>query len=211
MSGERNDRGAVRVERDTVETGRADAGVREARERFGGIDLPATLVGMLTALALLVLLAGLIGAAIGAIGYQTGLEDAEEELSLASLVGGVVAIFVAFVVGGWAAARIARYDGPRNGLMTGIWALLLAAGLSALAAWLGSEYDVLRNVELPQWFSRDALTTGALISGLVAVATMLLGGALGGAWGERYHRRADAAIAAVREGGVRRDAAEVGS
>src|SRR5436190_2220937 len=50
-----------------------DVGVREARDRFGGLDVPGTLVGMLAALALLVLLAGLIGAAIGTIGYQTGL------------------------------------------------------------------------------------------------------------------------------------------
>ena len=186
----------------TVAEERPEVGVRAARERFGGLDLPATLVGMLTALALLVLLGGLIGAAIGAIGYQRGLEDTLEELSIASLVGGVVTLFVAFLIGGWAAARIARYDGARNGLMTGIWTLLLAAVLSALAAWLGSEYDVLRNVDLPQWFSTDALTAGAIISGAIAIVAMLLGGLLGGLWGERYHRRADATIAATRAGGI---------
>src|SRR4051812_46877106 len=52
---------------------RRDVSVEAARRRFGGIDLPASLVGMLTALAMLTLLGGLIGAAIGAIGYQTGL------------------------------------------------------------------------------------------------------------------------------------------
>ena len=182
------------------ERGRRDAGVRAARERFGGLDIPATLVGMLTALALLVLLGGLIGAAIGAIGYQRGLENAVEELSIASLVGGIVTLFVSFVIGGWAAARIARYDGARNGLMTGIWTILLAAVLSALAAWLGAEYDVLRNVELPQWFSTDALTTAGIVSAVVAIAAMLLGGLVGGLWGERYHRRADATIAASGPG-----------
>jgi hypothetical protein len=184
---------------------RADVGVVAARERFGGIDIPATLVGMLTALALLVLLGGLIGAAIGVIGYQTGLDDVEDDLSIASLSGGLLTIFVAFLVGGWAAARIARYDGPRNGLMTGIWALILGALVSALAAWLGSEYDVLGNVDLPQWFSRDALTLGAILSGLAAILAMLLGGLLGGLWGERYHRRADDAVAATRSGGILRE------
>jgi len=183
---------------------RGDVGIREARALFGGIDVAATLVGMLTALALLVLLGGLIGAAIGAVGYQTGLEDTEEELSIAGLVGGLITLFLAFLVGGWAAARIARYDGPRNGLMTGIWTILLAAILAGLAAWLGNEYDVLRNVDLPQWFSRDALTTGAIVSGVVAIATMLVAGLLGGIWGERYHRRADAAIASTRTGGLDR-------
>ena len=181
---------------------RTDVGVREARERFGGIDIPATLVGMLTALALLVLLGGLIGAAIGAIGYQTGLDDNVEELSIASLAGGVVTLFIAFLIGGWAAARIARYDGARNGLMTGVWTVLLAAVLSGLAAWLGDKYDVLARVDLPQWFSREALTAGGIVSAAVAIAAMLLGGLLGGIWGERFHQRADETIARTRQGGV---------
>ena len=184
---------------------RPAGGVRAAHDRFGGIDVPASLVGMLTALALLVLLGGLVGAAVGAIGYQTGLDrDDVEDISLASLIGGLVVLFLSYLVGGWTAGRIARYDGPRNGLMTAIWTLLLAAVLSALAAWLGDEYDVLRNRELPQWFSTDALTTAAIVSGVVAVATMIVAAVLGGAWGERYHRRADATIASTHEGGVAR-------
>jgi hypothetical protein len=183
-----------------------DVAVASARERFGGIDLPATLVGMLTALATLVLLAGIVAAALGAVGYQRGLDTDDvdvnaanaDEISLAGLAGGVVLLFLAYVVGGWAAGRIARYDGARNGLMTGVWTLLLAAILSALGAWLGTEYDVFRNVDLPQWFSRDALTVGAIVSGAVAILAMLLGGFLGGAWGERYHRRADAHVAWAR-------------
>ena len=191
-----------------VHEGRPDIGVREARARFGGIDIPASLVGMLTALSLVVLLAGLVTAAVGAVGYQTGLDETGvdretlEELSIGGLIGGLVILFLSFLVGGWTAARVARYDGIPNGVMTAVWAILLAALLSGLAAWLGEEYDVFRNVELPQFFSQDALTTGAIISAVVAAASMLLGGALGGAWGERYHRRADATIAAVREGGL---------
>ena len=191
-----------RSDRVSVREGRRDVGVREARQRFGGIDIPATLVGMLTALALLVLLGGLIGAAIGAIGYQTGLENTADDLSIASLIGGLVTLFVAFLIGGWAAARIARYDGARNGLMTAVWAIVLAAVLSALAALLGDKYDVMRNVDLPQWFSTDALTIAGIISALVAIATMVVGGLLGGIWGERYHRRADATVASTRPGGL---------
>jgi hypothetical protein len=84
-----------------VHDARYDVGVGEARRRFGGIDVRATLVGMLTALAFLVLFAGLVGAAIGAIGYQKGLSGTEEELSLASLIGGLIALVLAYVLGGW--------------------------------------------------------------------------------------------------------------
>jgi hypothetical protein len=185
-----------------VRDARRDVGVAEAQRRFGGIDLPASLVGMLTALAFLVLFAGLVGAAIGAVGYQTGLSGNEEELSLASLIGGLLALFLAYLLGGWTAGRIARYDGPLNGAMTGVCTLVLAALLAGLGAWLGSQYDVLRDVDLPQWFSRDALTAGAIVSGVLAIAAMLVGGALGGAWGERFHRRADTTIAATRPGAI---------
>ena len=190
---------AVHVEQEARRRrGRGDVGIRAARDRFGGLDIPATLVGMLTALAFLILFGGLVSAAVGAIGYQMGVEGNEDELSLGGLLGGLVALFLAYLLGGWTAGRIARYDGPRNGLMTGVWTLLLAAILAALGALLGDEYNVLAEVDLPNWFSRDALATGAIISGLIAIATMLLAGLLGGAWGERYHRRADEAIAATR-------------
>jgi CBS domain containing-hemolysin-like protein len=187
----------ARVRDVSVRDARRDPGVRAARQTFGGLDLPATLVGTLTALAVLILLGGLVGAAIGAVGYQTGLKGTAEEISIASLIGGLIVLFIAFLVGGWAAGRMARYDGARNGLVTAVWAIVLAAVLSALAALFGAQYDVFRNVELPQFFSRDALTLGGIVSALVAIAVMLVAGLLGGKWGERYHRRVDAAVLSV--------------
>ncbi len=192
----------VRSRNVSLSEARRSPAVRAARERYGGLDIPATLVGMLTALAVLLLLGGLIGAAVGAIGYQTGLKGNVEETTLASLIGGLVTLFVAFVIGGWAAGRMARYDGGRNGLMTAVWAILLAAVLSALAAAFGADYDVLGSAGLPQPFSQDALTLGGIVTALIAIAAMLLGGFLGGKWGERFHRRADATILTTREGGL---------
>jgi uncharacterized membrane protein len=174
------------------------AGIAAARERFGGIDIPASLVGMLTALSSTLLLAGLVGAAIGAVGYQTGLDRADaEDLSAWSLLGGAGVLFVAYLIGGWAAGRMARYDGARNGFATGVWTLVFAGILAGLGTWLGTEYDVFRNVELPQWFQSDALTTAGIVSGVIAILAMFVGGTLGGMWGERYHVRADRTILAA--------------
>lgn len=186
---------AVDVQTERRTTTDPYAGIAVARERFGGIDIPASLVGMLTALSTTLILAGLVGAAVGAVGYQTGLEEDAQDLSTWSLIGGVAVLFVAYLIGGWAAGRIARYDGARNGFATGIWTLVLAAILAGLGAWIGNEYDVFRDVQLPQWFESDALTTAAIISGIAAIAAMFVGGIIGGLWGERYHRRADRAIA----------------
>jgi hypothetical protein len=195
------------VETRTERTAGADpyAGIHAARERFGGVDIPASLVGMLTALSTVIILAGLVGAAFGVVGYQTGLEENAEDLSTGSLIGGIAILFVAYLIGGWAAGRIARYDGARNGFATGVWTLIFAAILAALGAWAGAEYDVFENVELPQWFDEDALTTTAIISGVAAIAAMFVGGIVGGMWGGRYHRRADTTIADTRTETVRAD------
>jgi MFS family permease len=189
--------GARPVETRAEETRRTTdpyAGIAVAHERFGGIDIPASIVGMLTALSTTIILAGLVGAAFGAVDYQTGLEGDAKDIATWSMVGGVAVLLVAYVIGGWAAGRMARYDGARNGFATGIWTLILGGILAGLGAWIGSEYDVFRNVDLPQWFSTDAFTTRAIASGVAAIVAMFVGGILGGMWGERFHRRADRII-----------------
>lgn len=180
-----------------------DIGREAAHSRFGGLDVPASLVGMLTALAIIVLLGGVVGAAIGAFGYQSGtrLDDAKE-LGIAGLVGGIVTVFVAFLIGGWAAARMARYDGKRNGVMTVVWTVLLSAIFAVVGATVGSKYDVFDNVNLPRWSTSDDATVAGLVSVGVALLAALLGGLLGGIWGERFHRRADATIVNTRTGGI---------
>ena len=187
----------IRVDRNV-----GDVSVREARHRFGGVDLPATLAGMLAALGTALVLGGLLGAALGAFGYQTGLEDDAERVTVAGLAAGFATLIVAFLVGGWVAGRIARYDGGRNGLLAAVWMVVLAAVLGGIGGWLGQKYDVFRNVRLPQWFRGDALTVAAFITSVAGIALMLLAGWLGGRWGERYHRKADAVILATRSGGI---------
>lgn len=167
--------------------------------RRRGLSIPATLAGTLAAIGALVLLSGLIAAVLGAIGYQTGLSGTTDELSLGGLIAGLIALFIAFLIGGWVAARIARYKGALHGVMTAVWMLVLAAILAALGAWLGAEFDVFSDLGLPQWFSRDALTATAIISGLVAIAAMLLGGWLGGRWGERSRSRGEVELVETRE------------
>jgi hypothetical protein len=175
-----------------------------ARERFGGVDLPATLAGALVAVATTVLVGGLVGAGVSGFGYQWGVEvdGIEQELSVGGMIAGVLVLFVAFLAGGWTAGRMARFDGGRNGLLSAVWVLVLAAVLGGLGAWLGSKYDVFSNVDLPQWFSGDALTAAAIASGIASGVAMLVGGLLGGRLGERYNRRADAAMLSVRPGGL---------
>lgn len=176
-----------------------DLGVSQAKQRYGGLDVPATLAGTLAALGAAVLLGGVLAAA-GSFGYQRGLSDSA--VSIGGLIAGLATLLVAFLIGGWVAGRIARYDGGRNGLMTALWFVVLAAILGAVGAWAGTEYDVFSQVELPQWFSEDATSWQAIVSGLVAVVVMFVAGYIGGKIGERYHRRADALIVHTRGDGL---------
>ena len=176
------------------------AGVDAARERFGGKDLPASLAGMLVAFAALLLLAGLASAAIGTIAFQTGVEGNEGELSLGALIAAGAVIFLAFLLGGWAAGRMARYNGALNGFLVAVWFVVLGVVLAIAGAVADNTYNLFENLRvadatLPNWFSAEEMTTGAIISSLAFVALMVIGAVLGGIWGTRMHRRADREIA----------------
>ena len=141
------------------------------------------------------------------MGYQTGV--GEQELSAGGLVGGLLSLFLACLVGGWVAGRMARRKGGLHGLVSALWLVLLAALLAALAAVAGDRYDVTERVGLPNWFDRDALAPLAIGTGLLALALMLLGGWLGGRWGERHHARTTVDVVETRRavashpGGIR--------
>ena len=186
---------------------RDNRGVDAARERFGGKDLPASLAGMLVALAALLLLAGLASAAIGAIAFQTGVEGNENELSLGALITAGLVIFLAFLLGGWAAGRMARYNGALNGFMVAVWFLVLGVVLAIAGAIAGNAYNLFDDLRvaqasLPNWFSGEDVTAGAIISSVAFAVLMVLGSVLGGIWGTRMHTRADRAIAAGYAGGI---------
>lgn len=180
---------------------RGIGGVHAARERFGGKDLPASFAGMLVSLAALVLLAGLASAAIGAIAFQTGVEGNENELSLGALITAGVVIFLAFLLGGWAAGRMARYNGALNGFMVAAWFIVLGVVLAAVGAIAGNTYNLFDDLRvakasLPNWFSGEDVTLGAIISSVAFAVLMVLGAVLGGIWGTRMHARADREIEA---------------
>ena len=173
----------------------------ELRERFGGVDTPAAIAGMFTAIGVFLFLAGLGAAGAGGLAFQVDLSDAEGAVEEVSLIGGILALvglFVAFLIGGWAAGRMARYDGGLNGAMTAFWMLLLIVVFATLGTWLGQEYNAFAQMNLPDWvsgWSGDEVTAAAVIGGVLGLVVMFLGGFIGGKWGEAYHRKADAALA----------------
>ena len=188
------------VRRDRIPGTEADMG--SIRERFGGADPLAGILGMFTALGALVLLAALIAAGGANIPYQLNQIQPDGTLQEVEVVGSIVAIlviFFSFVAGGWAAGRMARYDGAVNGVGSALWFILLVAIFGAIGLWFGDQYNAFAPVDLPNWFAQigaDELTLKSVAGALAGIVAALLGGGIGGMLGEQYHRDVDAALAA---------------
>ena len=114
------------------------------------------------------------------------------------LLASWLAALIAYFIGGYAAGRLARYDGVRNGLGTVLWTVLVAIVLGILGAVFGSRFTVAGQLHLS--VDRGSLTGDGIISLLVALLIMLVGSASGGLLGALYHLRVDrdAATATLR-------------
>lgn len=189
--------------------GGARTDMTSIKERFGGGDFVAALLGMFTALGVLVFVGALLVAGRGEIGYQLNVIDFDGNLQEVEVVASIVAVavlFAAFVAGGWAAGRMARYDGPANGVGAALLFVLAVALFGFLGEWLGSEYNAFANAGLPDWFSQldaDDIGLKAAAAALAGMVAVMLGGYIGGAIGEKYHIEADAAVAQSAERAVR--------
>jgi hypothetical protein len=164
-------------------------------------------VGALAALA--------VGLIIGLIGFAVGAHEASRvmrwsNVKFITLVFSVCGAFFAFVVGGWAAVRIAGIRRSEPAMLHGsiVWVLAvpMLVVLSTLGAQLGGWYVGLAGT--PAWAMAvppvdPVLAAGMRNTALAAVAALLLGlvGAVIGGWmasGEpmtfAYYRRRDVAL-----------------
>lgn len=180
----------VRVDRVDTELPRV-----EARSRFGGVDPMSILAGTMAALGTLALLSSLAGA-LGRIGYEQGADG--EQLSTAAIAAGLLVLGLSLLFGGYVAGRVARYEGKRNGLLTGIAFVVLCALLAAAA----SSVDRLRDLELPRFLDTSDLSVAALASAVTALIVAIGAAVLGGRLGAAYHRRVDDALLGTRAGGL---------
>lgn len=116
---------------------------------------------------------------------QLSFSDANGIL-IGSLVAYLIAAFLAYLIGGYAAGRIALWDGVKHGLGTVGWAILFA-----LLAVIAGTYlaDTLNVQNYLAGFDFGDLTGETVLAIVLSLAAMLGGAALGGKLGERYHDR----------------------
>jgi MFS family permease len=169
------------------------------RERFGGLNLGAAFFGWLVAVAVSVLLTGIIGAVAAAVGYHSSITQgqAERQAGTIGLVAAIVLLAVlmlGYYSGGYVAGRMSRFSGSRQGL--GVWLIGLIVTIIAVAlgAVFGQQYDVLGRVNLPRLpVSLSSLSTAGVVAAILVLVGTLLAALAGGSVGTHYHRRVDRA------------------
>lgn len=178
--------------------------IREERRRaeFGGFNVGADFFGWLVAVAMTVLLAGVVGAVAAAVGRTLNVNEAKIEkdagaYGLATAIGLLVILVVAYYAGGYVAGRMSRYDGGRQGVGVWLFGLVITVLVVVVGAIFGSTYNVFDRVSLPSIpIPTDTATWGGVIALASIVVGTLVAAVIGGRVGCRYHRRVDNVSAA---------------
>ena len=172
-----------------------------AHEKYGGVNTGAAFFGWLVAVAMTILLTGIIGAVAAAVSDEADVtqNDAERAANTIGLVAAIVLVAVlalAYYPGGYVAGRMSRFDGARQGL--GVWVIGLVVTLIAVAiGWIfGDQYNVLDRIDLPRIpIPTDQASSGGIIAGLVVLVVTALAAMTGGKVGRRYHAKVDRHLA----------------
>jgi MFS family permease len=158
----------------------------------GGVSLWSVLTGVVVAFGALFLLSAIVGGILAATGV-----DAQEEVAAGTREAGlgagialVIAVFLAYMWGGYTAGRMGRGAGFANGLLVPILALIVAAVIAGIVAALGADADL--NISLSEWrlpVSENELVDFGRVIGIAALVAMFLGGIAGGMAGSGWHRK----------------------
>lgn len=149
-------------------------------------------MGMLAGLGMFLLLSVLVTAGATLFDLEFDLlptDDGLQQLSMIAFTTTAIILAVSAMVGGYVAGRIARYDGTLVGLGASLWLTLVFALFAGLTLWIGSVSGALDGFDLAGGLSTiDAagLSTPAVIAGSGLFVVTLLGGLLGGRFGQSH-------------------------
>jgi hypothetical protein len=180
-----------------LELRRRELRQRERQEFGGRIQWEAVFFGLLAAVGLAACLVAMVLGGLVAAGVTSFSDDAAGLVDRILAGGGAIALAIlalSYLTGGYVAARMARFDGWRQGL--GIWLLSLFVVLAAgITAWIaGGQLDPTESISLPSNpVDEGPLHQGAAVIAPVLVALTLIAALIGGMLGDRFHRAVDRA------------------
>lgn len=152
-------------------------------------SLAAGFFGWSVAAFFTLLLSTLVLAFVGSAAFDAtdaGTTDLTTEtwndLTTVGTMGLLISLFVAYLLGGYAAGRIGLWHGTGHGLAVVAWTVLFALVTVGLTAAYGSTVADLYVTPTIEW---SDLTGAAVVGLLVALAAMLAGAVLGANLGTR--------------------------
>jgi hypothetical protein len=187
--------GSVAVEEARPATDRR-AVLERQREEFGGFFWGSAFFGWLVAVGVATLLTAILAAAGAAVGLtSTKTSEATAKAGTIGIVGGILLLAIlmlAYYCGGYVAGRMARFNGPRQGIAVWLIGLLVTIVLAVAGVLFGAKYNVLSSLRLPRIpVGEGALTTGGLIALAAVLVGTLLAALAGGKAGTHFHRKVD--------------------
>lgn len=160
-------------------------GIDAGRRKFSlGASFLGWCVASFLTLVGLAIVAGILGGAAAAEGDIAGFDVTG--LGLGAVVGGLVAMFLAYLIGGYAAGRIARWRGAMHGATVPLWSILAGILGAIIGTTLGARYAYLNpfgNIDF------GALAGAGILSLILGLIVMFGGAMLGGTLGERGEER----------------------
>lgn len=180
-----------------VELRRREVRRRERRAFGNRIQWEAVFFGLLAAVGLAVSLVAMVLGGLVAAGVTSFREEASSLVDHVMTAGGVIPVAIlalSYLTGGYVAARMARFDGRRQGF--GVWLLSLVMVLAVgITAWIaGGELDPTKSISLPgNPIDEGPLSQSGWAILAVGLLVPLVFAIAGGVLGERFHRAVDRA------------------
>lgn len=149
-------------------------------------SLGATFLGWGVASFFTLVFAAIVAAIVGGTALTTGADAVADapELTAGAFVGLLIAVFLAYLIGGYAAGRIARWNGGSHGAAIVLWTVLFTILALIGGAALADSFD-LGAFAFPLALDVGDVTTVGILAALGLLAAALLGGWLGGRLGTR--------------------------
>src|SRR3954452_10954008 len=190
-------RGRAMVELRRREQSSRELRWRERQEFGGRIQWEAVFFGLLSAIGLMASLVAMVVGGLVATDVMSFHDPAASLVDHVMTAGGLIPVAIlalGYLTGGYVAARMARFDGWRQGL--GIWLLSVGIGVAvAVTAWIaGGDLSPIKSITLPSNpIDQGPLSHSGWIILAVALVVALVFALIGGVLGERFHRAVDRA------------------
>lgn len=173
------------------------AGRRHVVTARGGVSAGAILTGAVVAFGAMFVLTAIISGILVGLGLTDELTPGEvTDVGVATGVGLVVAQFLAYAWGGYAAGRMSRGAGSANGALVALVGIVVGIAVGAIAAGIGATEDLrtpFNSSQLPA--DGEVLRWGTGLA-IAALAAMFFGGIVGGALGSRWHTKLERRVEA---------------